>query len=59
MTKDKKNNKITEIIAKICDEYKVNPIEGVLSHRMKRDIIDGLETILCLLFLKNNKRSQY
>ena len=24
----------------------MNPIEGVLSHRMKRDIIDGLETII-------------
>ena len=40
------NNKITETISKICEEYNVNPIEGVLSHRMKRDIIDGLETII-------------
>ena len=46
MTKENTNNKITETIGKICDEYKVNPIEGVLSHRMKRDIIDGLETII-------------
>ena len=46
MTKENTNNKITDTIAKICDEYKVTPIEGVLSHRMKRDIIDGLETII-------------
>lgn len=46
MTKENTNNKITETIANVCDAYKVNPIEGVLSHRMKRDIIDGLETII-------------
>jgi len=46
MTKENTNNKITETISKICSDYKVNPIEGVLSHRMKRDIIDGLETII-------------
>ena len=45
-TKENTNNKITDTISKICQDYKVNPIEGVLSHRMKRDIIDGLETII-------------
>ena len=46
MTKENTNNKITDTISKVCEDYKVNPIEGVLSHRMKRDIIDGLETII-------------
>ena len=46
MTKENTNNKITNSIAKVCEDFKVNPIEGVLSHRMKRDIIDGLETII-------------
>ena len=46
MTKEKTNNQVTDAISKICADYKVNPIEGVLSHRMKRDIIDGLETII-------------
>ena len=46
MTKENTNNNITEIISKICKDYNVNSIEGVLSHRMKRDIIDGLETII-------------
>ena len=40
MAKEKTNNQITDAISKICTDYKVNPIEGVLSHRMKRDIID-------------------
>lgn len=40
------NNQITEAIRSICETYKVCPVEGVLSHRMKRDIIDGLETII-------------
>ena len=40
------NNDITDAIASICNDYGVNPVEGVLSHRMKRDIIDGMETII-------------
>lgn len=46
MTLENTNNKITDTIAKVCESYQVNPIEGVLSHRMKRDIVDGLETII-------------
>jgi curved DNA binding protein len=43
-----KNNNydVTNIIKTVCDSYKVTPVEGVLSHRMKRDIIDGVETII-------------
>jgi curved DNA binding protein len=40
------NNQVTDVVKRICDTYKVNPVEGVLSHRMKRDIIDGLEVII-------------
>jgi hypothetical protein len=40
------NNQVTAVVKKICDTYKINPLEGVLSHRMKRDIIDGLEVII-------------
>ena len=46
MTKENTNNKVTYTISKICTDYKVNPIEGVLSQRMKYEIIDGLETII-------------
>lgn len=43
-----KNNNydVTNTIKAVCDSYKVTPVEGVLSHRMKRDIIDGIETII-------------
>jgi hypothetical protein len=40
------NNQVTDVVKRICESYKVNPVEGVLSHRMKRDIIDGLEVII-------------
>jgi len=40
------NNQVTDVVKRICDTFKVNPVEGVLSHRMKRDIIDGLEVII-------------
>lgn len=46
MHKERSNNEITAFIAKVANAYKVNPVEGVLSHRMKRDIIDGPETII-------------
>ena len=46
MHKERSNNEITALIAKVASAYKVNQVEGVLSHRMKRDIIDGPETII-------------
>lgn len=43
---DKNNYDVTNTIATVAGAYKVTPVEGVLSHRMKRDIIDGMETII-------------
>ena len=44
---EKNNNyDVTSTVRTVCDSYKVTPVEGVLSHRMKRDIIDGIETII-------------
>jgi curved DNA binding protein len=40
------NSAVTAATKKICDAYKVTPVEGVLSHRMRRDIIDGPEVII-------------
>ena len=40
------NNAVTNNTKTICDSYKVTPVEGVLSHRMRRDIIDGPEVII-------------
>jgi methionine aminopeptidase len=35
------NEEITRIIQKVADIYGCQPIEGVLSHEMKRFVIDG------------------
>jgi len=35
------NSSVTELIAKVCEEYGVNPVEGVLSHKTKKHLIDG------------------
>ena len=40
------NNVVTNNTKTICEAYKVAPVEGVLSHRMRRDIIDGPEVII-------------
>jgi curved DNA binding protein len=40
------NNSVTTSTKTICDSYKVAPVEGLLSHRMRRDIIDGPEVII-------------
>jgi len=37
---------VTEAIQKICDEYGMNPVEGVLSHKMKKHLIDGNDVII-------------
>lgn len=38
---------MTEAIARVCEEYKVTPVEGVLSHKVKKHLIDGNDTIIC------------
>lgn len=43
---DRTNDEVTKNTKSVCDAYSVNPVEGVLSHRMRRDIIDGFETII-------------
>lgn len=40
------NNSVTEVIAKVCADYEVNPVEGVLSHKVKRHLIDGNDVII-------------
>ncbi len=37
---------MTEIIAKICEAYEVNAVEGVLSHKVKKHLIDGNDVII-------------
>mmetsp|Transcript_9206 Transcript_9206/g.29275 ORF Transcript_9206/g.29275 Transcript_9206/m.29275 type:complete len:327 (-) Transcript_9206:1309-2289(-) len=40
------NSQVTEAIAKVAHAFGVHPISGVLSHQMKRYVIDGNKVIL-------------
>jgi len=42
----KKNTDVTDAIKKIADQFKCEPLEGVLSHEMKRFVIDGNNVII-------------
>lgn len=44
------NDQVTDAIALACEEFKCSPLEGVLSHKLKKHVIDGNDTII-------NKRS--
>jgi curved DNA binding protein len=41
-----KNTEVTEVIAKVAQEFECQPLEGVLSHQMKRFVIDGNNVII-------------
>jgi len=40
------NASITKAIGQVCEGYKVNPVEGVLSHEVKKHLIDGNNVII-------------
>jgi curved DNA binding protein len=40
------NNAVTHTIEKVASSYKVNPLEGVLSHELKKHLIDGNNCII-------------
>jgi curved DNA binding protein len=40
------NSNITQVIAKVCAEFETNPVEGVLSHKMKKHLIDGNDVVI-------------
>jgi len=41
-----KNSAVSDAIAKVAKDFKVNPVQGVLSHEMKRFRIDGDKVII-------------
>lgn len=45
--KKNKNDDVTNTIKTVTGAYKCEALEGVLSHKMRKDIIDGFETIIC------------
>jgi len=41
------NQEITAMVAKVAEEFKCTPVEGVLSHQMKKHVIDANKVIIC------------
>ena len=37
---------VTDTVQKIAESYNCNPIEGMLSHQLEQNIIDGRKTII-------------
>jgi curved DNA binding protein len=42
----KTNTEVTEHFAKVAEEFKCKPVQGVLSHQLKKFIIDGNRSII-------------
>jgi len=40
------NEDVTEAVTKIAEQFKCKPVEGMLSHQLQQDIIDGEKTII-------------
>jgi len=40
------NTEITEMISKVAESFKCTPVEGVLSHQMKKHVIDANKVII-------------
>ena len=40
------NHQVTEAIGKVCEAYGVEPVKGVLSHKVKKHLADGNEVII-------------
>lgn len=40
------NTYVTEVIAKVSEQFGVSPLEGVLSHKVKKHLIDGNDVII-------------
>ena len=40
------NQQVTASIQAVCEEYGVEPLQGVLSHKIKKHLIDGNEVII-------------
>lgn len=40
------NSTVTENVQKVAEAFKCSPVEGMLSHQLKRNVIDGEKTII-------------
>eukprot|EP00928_Gymnodinium_smaydae_P053750 TRINITY_DN37677_c0_g1_i1.p1 TRINITY_DN37677_c0_g1~~TRINITY_DN37677_c0_g1_i1.p1 ORF type:complete len:395 (+),score=129.69 TRINITY_DN37677_c0_g1_i1:71-1255(+) len=43
---DNTNTEVTKAFAKVAEEFKCKPVQGVLSHEMKKYVIDGKQAII-------------
>ena len=50
------NKQVTHTIQKVCDAYEVDPVEGVLSHKLERHLIDGNKVYRGLGRLSSTRR---
>lgn len=41
-----KNNDVTKKIQELCTTFEITAVEGVLSHKVKKHLIDGNDTII-------------
>ncbi|KAJ3279380.1 Proliferation-associated protein 2G4 [Borealophlyctis nickersoniae] len=42
----KTNTEVTEAVQKIADDFECKPVEGMLSHQLQRNILDGTKQII-------------
>jgi methionine aminopeptidase len=40
------NQEVTALISSVCEEFEVQPMQGVLSHKVKKHLCDGNECII-------------
>jgi methionine aminopeptidase len=40
------SDKVTDMVTKIAESFKCKPIEGILSHELKQNILDGEKAII-------------
>merc|ERR1711972_1159626 len=40
------NNQVTELFSKVAEDFKCKPVQGVLSHQLKKHVIDGNKCII-------------
>lgn len=50
------NNEVTDVIEKVAKDFEVTPVEGVLSHIMKRYVIDGSKVAMNRRDVENGTR---
>merc|ERR1740127_348507 len=40
------NTQVTAMFSKVAEEFKCKPVQGVLSHQLKKHVIDGNQSII-------------